>query len=62
MVAFAGASGAGTFSVNFSDVPGLGEGSFSWREVYTGEEGTGESLSFDVAQDDVAIFKISTTS
>ncbi|KFA46225.1 hypothetical protein S40293_07168, partial [Stachybotrys chartarum IBT 40293] len=61
VVAFAGASGAGTFSVNFSDVPGLGEGSFSWREVYTGEEGTGESLSFDVAQDDVAIFKISTT-
>jgi alpha-galactosidase len=58
VVAFAGASGAGTFSVNFSDVPDLGEGEWNWKEVYSGETGSGTSLTFDVAQDDVAIFKI----
>jgi alpha-galactosidase len=62
VVAFAGASGAGTFSVNFADVPGLGNGNYSWKEAYTGEEGSGDSLSFSVAQDDIAIFKITASS
>jgi alpha-galactosidase len=62
VVAFAGASGAGTFSVNFADVPGLGNGSYSWKEAYTGEEGSGDSLSFSVAQDDIAVFKITASS
>lgn len=60
VVAFAAASGGGTFSVNFADVPGLDEGSYSWKELYSGEEGTGESISFEVADDDIAIFKVTT--
>ncbi|KAK2761371.1 hypothetical protein FQN54_001893 [Arachnomyces sp. PD_36] len=61
VVAFAAASGGATYSVNFADVPGLEGGSYNWTELYSGEEGSGESLSFDVAQDDIAVFKVTTS-
>ncbi|GES59674.1 hypothetical protein ATEIFO6365_0002000500 [Aspergillus terreus] len=61
VIAFAAASGGGTFSVNLVDVPGLEGGSYSWKELYSGEEGSGESITFDVADDDIAIFKVTTS-
>jgi alpha-galactosidase len=58
VVAFVAASGGGRFSVKFADVPGLGPGAYKWREVHSGEEGTGAGISYDVADDDIAIFKV----
>ncbi|KAH7324285.1 glycoside hydrolase superfamily [Stachybotrys elegans] len=60
VIGLSAANGAGTFSVNFSDVPGLGEGSFSWEEAYSGTTGTGTSISFDLAQDDFVAIKVTT--
>ncbi|MBE3041441.1 hypothetical protein IMZ48_02435 [Candidatus Bathyarchaeota archaeon] len=58
VVAFSGAGAGGTFSVDFADVPGLEAGSYNWKELHSGEEGSGESISFDVALDDLAVFKV----
>lgn len=58
VLAFAAATEGGTFSVDFADVPGLEAGSYSWKEAYSGEEGSGESISFDVEDDDIAVFKV----
>jgi alpha-galactosidase len=60
VIAFAAASGGGEFSVNFVDVPGLQSGPYEWKELYSGESGTGEGITFDVADDDFAIFKVTT--
>ncbi|SPO01566.1 related to alpha-galactosidase precursor [Cephalotrichum gorgonifer] len=57
----AASSGGGKFSVNFADVPGLKKGVYRWKEVYSGQEGTGEAVSFNVAKDDIAIFKATST-
>jgi alpha-galactosidase len=54
--------GASTVSVNFADVPGLGEGSWSWEEMYSGQTGTSESVSFDLAEDDMAVLKVTSSS
>lgn len=51
-------SGAATVSVNFADVPGLGEGAFAWEEMYSGQTGTGESVSFDLEEHDMAVIKV----
>ncbi|KAL5366620.1 glycoside hydrolase superfamily [Aspergillus floccosus] len=61
VIAFAAAGGGGTFSLNLVDVPGLEGDSYSWKELYSGEEGSGESIIFDVADDDIAIFKVTTS-
>lgn len=58
VVAFAGASGAGNFSTNFSEVPGLNGGEYCWTEAYSGQRGRGTSLSVTVAQDDIAVFTV----
>ncbi|KFZ21639.1 hypothetical protein V502_02918 [Pseudogymnoascus sp. VKM F-4520 (FW-2644)] len=60
VVAFAAANGGGTFSVSFADVPNLGAGSYKWKELYSGEEGSGELVTFVVEQDSIAIFKVTT--
>ena len=51
-------NGAATLSVNFSDVPGLGAGTYSWKECYTGVTGTGTSVSATLVANDMAIFKV----
>ncbi|KAK5655822.1 hypothetical protein OQA88_5360 [Cercophora sp. LCS_1] len=51
---------AGVYSVNFKDVPGLGSGSYIWREMYTGQAGNGTSVSFDVGLHDMRVVKVST--
>ncbi|KFH41533.1 alpha-galactosidase B-like protein [Hapsidospora chrysogenum ATCC 11550] len=61
VIGLVSANRAGTLSVNFADVPGLEGGSYNWKELYTGEEGTGESISFNVAENDIAIVKVTTS-
>ncbi|KAL5353601.1 hypothetical protein ACLOAV_001638 [Pseudogymnoascus australis] len=51
-------NGAQTLSVNFSDVPGLGSGTFSWTELYSGRTGSGVSVSANLGAHDIAIFKV----
>jgi hypothetical protein len=58
VVALVAANGAATLTVNFSDVPGLGAGTYSWTEAYTGASGTGTSVSATLALHDMAIFTV----
>lgn len=46
--------------MNFADVPNLEAGSYKWKELYSGEEGSGETVTFDVEKDSIAIFKVTT--
>ncbi|KAK2791925.1 hypothetical protein FQN52_004367 [Onygenales sp. PD_12] len=58
VIGLTGANGAATLSVNFADVPGLGgEGSYRWQEMYSGEEGSGTEISFDVGEHDMAVLQ-----
>ncbi|KAH6621635.1 glycoside hydrolase superfamily [Chaetomium sp. MPI-SDFR-AT-0129] len=50
----------GTYAVNFKDVPGLEDGDYSWEEVYTGQTGTGSSVSFDIELHDIRVVKVTT--
>lgn len=49
---------AAKYGVNFKDVPGLGAGSYTWKEMYTGQTGTGTSVSFDIALHDMRVIKV----
>lgn len=53
VVGLVAVSGASTLSVSFSDVPGLGAGTYSWKELYTGETGSGTSVSASLAAHDM---------
>lgn len=59
VIGLVASNGAATLSVNFSDVPGLGAGTYSWKECYTGTTGTGTSVSATLVAHDMAIFKVS---
>ncbi|KAI3321477.1 glycoside hydrolase family 27 protein [Xylariaceae sp. AK1471] len=50
--------GAETLSVNFSDVPGLGSGTFKWTELFSGKTGSGTSVSASLAAHDMAAYKV----
>jgi Alpha galactosidase A/Alpha galactosidase C-terminal beta sandwich domain len=58
VIGLVAANGAATLSVSFSDVPGLGAGTYSWTEAYTGATGTGTSVSATLALHDMAIFHV----
>jgi len=58
VVGLVAADGAETLTANFADVPGLGEGSFAWTELYSGRNGTGTSVSQKLDNHDMAIFKV----
>ncbi|KAK2026310.1 alpha-galactosidase [Colletotrichum zoysiae] len=58
VVALVASTAATTMSVNFSDVPGLGSGTFAWKELFTGKQGTGTSVSAQLEKHDVAVFKV----
>ncbi|KAK4150805.1 family 27 putative glycoside hydrolase [Chaetomidium leptoderma] len=49
---------AGTYRVDFKNVPGLGEGDYTWKEMYTGQTGKGTGLSFDIALHDMRVIKV----
>ena len=53
VIGLVAANGAATLSVNFADVPGLGDGSYSWTELYGGTSGTGTSVSATLAAHDM---------
>ena len=50
--------GAQTLSANFSDVPGLTSGTFSWTELYSGRTGSGTSVSASLGEHDIVVFKV----
>ncbi|KAM3072581.1 hypothetical protein ACMFMG_009374 [Clarireedia jacksonii] len=58
VIGLVASTGAATLSVNFSDVPGLGAGTYSWKECYTNATGTGTSVSATLTAHDMAIFKV----
>lgn len=62
MIGLVAASGATTLSVNFKDVPGLGSGTYSWKEMYSGKTGSGTSVSFSLGSHDMAVIKVTTGS
>lgn len=53
---------ATTLTVNFPEVPGLGMGSWSWVEFYSGTSGTGSSASLSLDTHDMAVIKVVTSS
>ena len=58
VVGLVAADGAANLTVNFADVPGLGLGSFSWTELFSGNTGAGASVSQSLASHDMAVFKV----
>ena len=58
VVGLLAADGADTLTVNFTDVPGLGAGPFAWTELYSGETGTGTSVSQKLANHDMVVYKV----
>ncbi|RYP40343.1 hypothetical protein DL767_001755 [Monosporascus sp. MG133] len=62
VIGLVAASGPQTLSVNFRDVPGLGSGTYSWTELWTGKTGSGSSVSFSLASHDMAVVKVLTKS
>ncbi len=49
---------AATVAVNFTDVPGLGPGSWRWVEYYSNTTGTGTAVSVTLPLHDMAVFKV----
>ncbi|KAH8743981.1 glycoside hydrolase superfamily [Diaporthe sp. PMI_573] len=62
VIGLVASNGAATLSVNFADIPGLGAGTYSWRELYTNATGTGTSVSATLTSHDMAIFKVNKSS
>jgi len=58
VVGLCAGTSAGTYSVNFKDVPGLGAGSYAWKEMYTGQSGNGTSVSFNIDLHDMRVVKV----
>ena len=61
VIGIVAADSAATLSVNFSEVPGLGTGTFSWTEFYSGRTGSGTSVSFTLGLHDMAVIKVTTS-
>lgn len=60
VIGLVAANGAATLSVNFKDVPGLGSGSYNWKELYSGKTGSGNSVSFSLASHEMVVIKVAT--
>jgi alpha-galactosidase len=58
VIGLVAADGAATLSANFSDVPGLGAGTWNWTEVFTGATGSGTSVSAQLGSHDMRIYKV----
>lgn len=58
VVALVAPNSAQTLSVNFADVPGLGSGTWSWKELLSGKTGSGASVSASLSSHDVAVYKV----
>jgi alpha-galactosidase len=53
VIGLVASQGAATLSASFSDVPGLGAGTYSWTELYTGATGSSSSVSATLAAHDM---------
>jgi len=62
VIGLVASNGAATLSVNFSDVPSLGSGTYSWKEAYSGKTGSGASVSATLTNHDMAVFRVYKTS
>ncbi|KAF7893437.1 uncharacterized protein EAF02_000975 [Botrytis sinoallii] len=58
VVGIVAANGALNYNVALSSVPGLGSGTWSWTEFYSGKKGSGTSISGSLASHDMAVYKI----
>jgi hypothetical protein len=61
VVGLIASNGAATLSVSFSSVPGLGSGSYSWKECYSGTSGSGTSVSISLGSHDMAVYHVYTS-
>ncbi|KAI9162838.1 Cytochrome P450 monooxygenase ALT8 [Paramyrothecium foliicola] len=53
--------GGANLTVNFKDVPGLGNETYSWKEMYSGQTGSGTNVTFNLAEHDMAVIRVNTT-
>ncbi|KAK7177996.1 alpha-galactosidase [Paraphaeosphaeria sporulosa] len=51
-------NGPTTLSVNLSDVPNLGSGTYRWKEAYSGNTGNGTSIRATLGSHDMEIFRV----
>lgn len=58
VIGIVAANGAGTFNVNFADVPGLEQETYGWKELYSGKSGSGTGISVTLGAHDMAIYKV----
>jgi alpha-galactosidase len=58
VIGLCAANAAGKYSVQFKDVPGLGQGEYAWEEMYSGQKGTGSGVSFDIGLHDIRVVKV----
>ena len=58
VVGIVAADGAATLDFQFTDVPGLGSGTWKWTEVFTGATGSGTSISAQLGAHDMRVYKI----
>jgi len=58
VVGLVASKGANSFTLNLSEVPGLGAGIFTWTELFSGRTGSGSSISANLGLHDMAIFKV----
>jgi len=62
VVGIVAANGALNYNVALSSVPGLGSGTWSWTEFYSGKTGSGTSLTGSLASHDMAVYKVTKSS
>jgi len=60
VVGIVASNGALNYNVNFASVPGLGSGTYNWKELYSGKTGSGTSISGSLSTHDMAVYKITT--
>lgn len=58
VIALIAVNEAQNLNVSFADVPGLGAGTYSWTELYTGTQGSGTGVSANLEEHDIAVFKV----
>ncbi|KAM3088347.1 hypothetical protein ACMFMG_002400 [Clarireedia jacksonii] len=58
VVGIVAANGALNYNVALSSVPGLGSGTWTWTEFYSGKTGSGSSISGSLASHDMAVYKV----